>query len=137
MADPAKLRVDIQRSPLGRARGLGASKSGSHEWWVARVLAVALVPLSLWLLFSILGMLGASQAQVAAWAGYPVNTVLLLAFLIAAFHHMQLGVQATIEDYVHGESARIASLLALKGATALVALGAIVAVLNLAFTRIA
>jgi len=94
------------------------------------------VPLSIWFLFCVLGLLGATQAQVAIWAGQPVNTVLLLCFLLATFHHMQLGLQVVIEDYVHAEGARLASLMAIKGATALLALASVVAVLKLAFTRV-
>ena len=36
------------RSPLKRAQWLGSAKEGVEDWWIQRVTAVALVPLTLW-----------------------------------------------------------------------------------------
>ncbi|MBW8268025.1 succinate dehydrogenase, hydrophobic membrane anchor protein [Caldovatus aquaticus] len=120
------------RSPLGRVRGLGASKSGAHHWWLMRVTSVALLPLSIWLIFALAGLAGASHAEAAAFVGRPVNAVLLLAFLAAAFHHTAYGVQVIIEDYVRSEWGRIGGILAVKGLCALLWLAASLAVLRLA-----
>ena len=89
------------RTPLGRARGLGSAKSGSHHWWVQRVTAIALIPLMIWLAWSVISLLGAGQSEVQAWIAQPFNAALLLAVVIAVFHHAQLGMQVVIEDYVH------------------------------------
>ena len=75
MADPAKLHIDILRSPLGRARGLGAAKAGTHHWWASRVTSVALVPLSIWFLFCVLGLLGAGAIRPAIFARLPLREV--------------------------------------------------------------
>ena len=40
------------RSPLGRVRGLGSAKGGTHHWWMQRVTSVALLPLTLWFALS-------------------------------------------------------------------------------------
>ncbi len=40
--------IDIMRSPLGRARGLGSARAGATHWWMQRLTALALVPLTLW-----------------------------------------------------------------------------------------
>lgn len=134
MADSKTPQVVIMRSMLGRARGLGAAKSGTQHWKSQRVTAIALIPLSLWFVVSIFGLIGAPRAAVATWAAGPVTATLLLATIVALFQHMYLGVQVVIEDYVHAERPRVAWLLAAKGATALLALAAVVAVLKLAFT---
>jgi succinate dehydrogenase / fumarate reductase membrane anchor subunit len=133
MADPQKLHVEMMRSQLGRVRGLGAAKHGVGHWWAQRLTAVALVPLTLWFIFSVYGLIGLSQPEVAHWVAHPVNTVLLLALVVATFHHSQLGLQVVIEDYVHTEFARFASLLVVKGIHVLLVLAAIVAVLKLSF----
>ncbi|TLU72822.1 succinate dehydrogenase, hydrophobic membrane anchor protein [Lichenicoccus roseus] len=119
------------RSQLGRARGLGASKSGVEHWWVERVTAIALVPLTIWFIVSVLTLLHSDQPEVRQWAGRPVNTVLLLATVIMTFHHMQLGLQVVIDDYV--KKSHLAVTLLNKGAALLLGLFSIVAILKMAF----
>jgi len=134
MSDPKVPQIAIMRSMLGRARGLGAAKSGTQHWWSQRVTAIALIPLSLWFVISIFTLIGAPRSAVAAWASGPITATLLLATIAALFQHMYLGVQVVIEDYIHSERARMAALLATKGITALLVLAAAVSVLKLAFT---
>lgn len=132
MSDSNKApHVDMLRSPLGRARGLGAAHAGSHHWWVQRLTAVALVPLTVWFIFAVLGHLGASQADMAAWMGSPITMVLMLALIGATFHHLQLGLQTVIEDYVHEDGTRLTAMLAMKAACVLLALACIISVLRL------
>ena len=119
------------RSQLGRVRGLGASRSGVEHWWVERLTAIALVPLTIWFVVSVLTLLGAEQPVVVAWAGRPVNTVLLLALVIMTFHHMQLGLQVVIDDYVR--ASHLAVTLLNKGAAMMLGLFSIVAILKMAF----
>ena len=69
--------VDMLRSPLGRARGLGSARAGSAHWWGQRVTAVALVPLTLWFIWSVLHLTGASQGEVAVWMSSPVRLALI------------------------------------------------------------
>lgn len=122
------------RSPLGRARGLGSAKSGVEHWWGQRVTAVALVPLVIWLVFSLVCVVTAENADIAAWVAQPFNAVLLLLTLVALFHHSQLGCQVVIEDYVHHEGLKIISLVTMKLLHVGFAVGAIFAVLKIAFT---
>jgi len=121
------------RSMLGRARGLGAAKSGTAHWWSMKATSLALIPLTLWLLASVIGLIGQPRTAVAARVAGPVTATLLLATIAALFHHLYLGVQTVIEDYIHRERPRMAWLLLLKGATVLLALAAAVSVLKLAF----
>ncbi|HUB46140.1 MAG TPA: succinate dehydrogenase, hydrophobic membrane anchor protein [Acetobacteraceae bacterium] len=126
-------RVDTLRSPLGRARGLGAARAGSGHWWAQNLTSIALVPLSLWFICGMIRMIGASRQDVVTWLSSPLPMVLMLALIVATFHHLQLGVQVVIEDYVPGQGSRLVSLLLLKGACILLALLCIVSVLRLAF----
>jgi succinate dehydrogenase / fumarate reductase membrane anchor subunit len=126
---------DAMRSNLGRARGLGAARSGSAVWWAERMTSVALAPLTVWFVVSVISLTGATQAAVAHWASWPVNTVLLLALVAFTFHHMQLGLRVVIEDYVHHEGRKIASILAVQAVTILLALTCILAILGLAGYR--
>jgi len=120
------------RTPLGRVRGLGAAKGGTHHWWMQRVTSIALLPLTIWLVFSLATMPDTSWQAATGWIGRPFNAVLLLAFLAAAFHHMAAGLQVVVEDYVRGELARAGAVLAVKGVCALLWLSATLAVLRIA-----
>jgi succinate dehydrogenase / fumarate reductase membrane anchor subunit len=125
----------VMRSMLGRARGLGSAKSGTATWWAERVTSVALVPLTIWFVAAALylHMHGGGRPAVAHWAASPITATLLVALVLATFHHTQLGLQAVIEDYVHAEAVKTGALLAMKGVVALLALLALISVLKLAF----
>ncbi len=107
--------VDMLRSPLGRARGLGSARAGSKHWWAQRLTAIALVPLTLWFIWSVLHLAGGSREDVAEYLSSPVTMALMLSLIVATFHHLQLGMQVVIEDYVHQDGMKLALVLAVKG----------------------
>jgi succinate dehydrogenase / fumarate reductase, membrane anchor subunit len=124
-------QIDILRSPLGRARGLGSARAGSGHWWSQRLTALALVPLTLWFIFSVVHLAGAPHQAVIDWLSAPLTMGLMLALIVATFHHLQLGVQVVIEDYVHDERVKIGAVLAVKALCVLLALVCIVSVLKI------
>ncbi|MGY9057534.1 MAG: succinate dehydrogenase, hydrophobic membrane anchor protein [Alphaproteobacteria bacterium] len=121
------------RSPIAAARGLGSAKSGTEHWWVQRVTAVALVPLTIWFVISLIAHSGASYEEVRAWIGSPVPAVLMICLLAAMFHHAQLGLQVVIEDYIHHEPCKIGCILIVKGAAIFFGLLGIFSVAKIAF----
>lgn len=121
------------RTPLGRVRGLGSAKEGVGHWWLQRLTAIALVPLTLWFVVSLLFMARADYEELRAWIAAPLNTVLLSAMLFSLFYHTALGLQVIIEDYVHQEGSKIASLIAMKFLMALLGGISILSVLRIAF----
>lgn len=120
------------RSPLGRVRGLGSAKDGTGHWWAQRVTALALVPLVIWFVFSVIGIAGADYAAFTAWLSSPLVAGLMILLIVATFHHAQLGLQVVIEDYVHDEGVKVASLLAMKGLVVLFGVIGVLAVLKIA-----
>jgi len=120
-----------RRSELGRVRGLGSAKEGVRHWWAQRATAVALVPLSVWFLASLVCLLGGTRAELAAWLSSPFSAGLMLLFLLATFWHALLGLQVVIEDYVHHEGRKLATLFAVKGLILVLAAASVVAVLKL------
>jgi succinate dehydrogenase / fumarate reductase membrane anchor subunit len=99
------------RTPLSRVEGLGSARSGTEHFWKQRVTATALIPLTIWFLAAMLGLVGADQTAVMAWLHAPVHAVLMILFILAALKHMTLGVQVVIEDYVPREGQKIALLM--------------------------
>jgi succinate dehydrogenase / fumarate reductase, membrane anchor subunit len=95
------------------------------------VTAVALVPLGLWFVFLVIGLAGASRDVMTARISSPVSLSLMLALIVATFYHMWLGLQVVIEDYVHEERIKLASLLALRGACVLLTLICIISALKI------
>ena len=121
------------RTPLSRVRGLGSAKEGVTHWWAQRVTAVALVPLILWFVISLLSVAYADYETAITWVGRPLNTALLVVLLFSVYYHAQLGMQVVIEDYVHTEGAKLVSLLIMKFIMVLLGVSAILAVLRIAF----
>ena len=121
------------RSPLGRARGYGSAKDGTHHFWVQRVSAVALIPLTIWLVFSLARLPGSYEA-VRWWVHAPSVAIALVLFVSCALYHSMLGVQVVIEDYVGGEGAKIVGLLISRFAHTIAGVAGVFAVLKIALT---
>ena len=121
------------RSYLSRARGLGSTNEGVHHWRWQRITGIALIPLALWFVFSMIGLIGEDLSTVKAWVATHGNPILLTALIIAMFHHAQLGLQVIVEDYVHGEAAKASSLFIIKTIAVLCGMACIFAVLRLTF----
>lgn len=87
--------------PLRRAIGLGSAKSGTQHWWLQRLTAVALIPLSIWFLAALVAHTGADGATASAWLAQPWIALPTIVLLIVLFQHTRLGLQVVIEDYIH------------------------------------
>ena len=117
------------RSDLGRVRGLGSAKEGVQHWWIQRVTAIALIPLSLWFIACIVFLIDADHATAIRWLGAPMTLGLMSLFLIALVYHAVLGLQVVIEDYVHAHAAKITLLLLVQFAGWALAAAGIIAML--------
>lgn len=111
---------------------MGSAKSGTRQWWFERVTAIALLPLSLWLVASLIGLVGADHAVIVAWIRDPLVAVPLLLFAAIMFWHLQMGVKAVIEDYVHQEGVKIGALLLVNFAVVVLATAAVFSILKIA-----
>ena len=120
------------RSPLGGAVGLGSAKEGVEHWWLQRVTAVALVPLSVWFVVAIIRLVGADVDAVGDWVGRPLPAILLVLLLIASFYHAALGLQVVIEDYVHAELTKLGLVITVRLLCFAFAVAGIFAVLSMA-----
>lgn len=99
------------RSPLGRVLGKGSAGDGVGHWWLQRVTAVALLPLTAWFAISLLSLPLQSYDAVRGWLGQPWVAVFASLLVFTLAWHSKLGVQVVIEDYVHGKAAKTSLLL--------------------------
>ena len=120
-------------SPLARVRHLGSAKDGTHHWWMQRLTAIALVPLIIWFVISVISLVGADHGAVADWLGHPLSGSLMVLLIVATFYHAVLGLQVVIEDYFHKKGLKLALLLALQGAAILLGTVSLLSVLALMF----
>jgi len=120
------------RTPLNRVRGSGSTKEGAAHWWAQRITSVALVPLTLWFVFSAISMAGADYAAFKAWAGDYGRAVLFILLIISIFYHTQLGLQVVIEDYVHKEATKVTMMIVMKFVVYLCAVSSLLAILKFA-----
>ncbi|WPZ35392.1 succinate dehydrogenase, hydrophobic membrane anchor protein [Thalassobaculum sp. OXR-137] len=127
------MRSTSMRSTLGRVRHLGSAKEGAHHWWMQRLTALALVPLVLWFVVSVAGLSSLDYPAALVWIGSPSVAVTLVLLIGATFYHAQLGLQVVIEDYIHNEGLKLATLVLVKFAVIILAVASIFAVLKIAF----
>ena len=120
------------RTPLKNASGLGSAKEGVSHFMVQRLTAIALIFLSCWFLYFVLGLIGADYVNATAAVAKPWNAVLMVAFLVSTFWHAQLGMQVVIEDYVHSHGLALTAQIAVRFVCILGALASVFAVVRIA-----
>jgi succinate dehydrogenase / fumarate reductase membrane anchor subunit len=119
------------RTPLNKVYGLGSAKEGTDHFWKQRVTGLANIPLTLFLVGPIIALAGKDHSSVTAWLGSPLAAIAMMALILSGAIHMRLGMQVIIEDYVHGEGAKIISLMANTFFSILVGLSCMFAIIKL------
>jgi succinate dehydrogenase / fumarate reductase membrane anchor subunit len=119
------------RTPLARVRALGASHSGTGDFWRQRLTAVAMVLLIVPVIVVVMMLLGRNQAGAKEILGLPLVAIIMLLFIVASVWHMKIGMQVVIEDYVHSEMVKLAAIMANNFFSVAVALASIYAILKL------
>ena len=121
------------RSPLSRVLGMGSAKEGTAHWWAQRVTAIALIPLTLWLLFSLLALPDLDYDTVRIWLGVPISGFLAVLTVGVLAYHSYLGTQVIVEDYVTAPAAKVLMLLLLRFLYVLISGAGIFAILRVVF----
>jgi len=119
------------RTPLGRVRSLGSSHSGTSDFWHQRITAVATTVLIVPVIVVVLMLLGSNQAGAKQiFSSLPIAIIMLL-FIVASPWHMKIGMQVVIEDYIHNEKIKLASVMANNFFCIAVAFASIYAILKM------
>ena len=121
------------RSPLGRVLGLGSAKDGTGHWWAQRVTAIALVPLTLWFVFSLLTLPALDYETVHTWLAFPLTGFLAVLLVAVLSYHSYLGTIVIVEDYVHTGGMKVLTLMVLRFLYVLTGGAAIFAILRVVF----
>jgi succinate dehydrogenase / fumarate reductase membrane anchor subunit len=121
---------------IGRVRGLGSAKSGTHHWWLQRVTAAGNILLLLWFVASLLSLPAFDYQTVIKWLSSPITAVPMLLLVANVFWHLRLGLQVVIEDYQHDET-KVGLLILLNFYAIGLAALAIFSILRIAFRGIA
>ena len=119
------------RTPLARVRSLGASHSGTSDFWRQRLTAVAMTLLIVPVIVVVLMLIGSNQAGAKQiFSSLPIAIIMLL-FIVASAWHMKIGMQVVIEDYVHNEKLKLISIMLNNFFSIAVALASTYAILKL------
>ena len=121
------------RSPLSQALGLGSAQDGTGHWWAQRVTSIALIPLTLWFLFSLLTLPSFDYDTVRTWLAVPFTAFLAVLLVAVTSYHSYLGTIVIVEDYVHASGMKILSLMMLRFLYVLAGGAGIFAILRLVF----
>ena len=121
------------RSPLGRVLGAGPARDGVRHWWLQRLTSIALVPLTIWFVVSLLALPSLGHGTLVAWMSQSSTALLLILLVLVAVWHSQLGLRVVVEDYVHGTGTRTLALVLILFTHVLLAAAGVFAVLRVAF----
>ena len=136
MSKPAVL-TDSYKTPLSRARGLGAAHTGVGGFLAERTSWMALIPLALWGVWSAFAAAPRGYAGAVAFLHSPVNATLAVLLMALGFYHVRLVVKEALEDYVADHHLRMATLLLNTAVAVLGGALAVVSILKVAFQAVA
>ena len=126
--------MNALRNPLERAINHGSAGSGVHHWWAQRFTAILLVPLMVWLVWTLALLAGADYATARDWIASPWNATMAILLAGSTFYHARLGVQVVIEDYVHHRALEVSLQILVAIAALAGAVVSFIAILKVAFT---
>lgn len=121
------------QTPLSRVKGLGSAKEGTDHFWAQRISAIALVPLVLWLAFSIASLPGMDYLTIREWLSQPFNAIVMILFIVAGFSHARLGLQVVAEDYIGSHGPRTALVIAITFAAVALGVTGVFSIMRIAF----
>jgi succinate dehydrogenase / fumarate reductase membrane anchor subunit len=124
------------RTPLARAKGLGASGHGAEHWWLHRMTAVSNIPLVLGFVIIVAALAGSDYERAIAIVSHPIVAIVLILAVISVTNHMRLGMQLPIEDYIHQKGWKLAALIANNFYAVAIAVACLYAIVKVSLGRV-
>lgn len=101
-------------TPIGRVRGTGAARGGTHHWLMQRFTAAGNLLGAGFLGISLLILPDLSYNTLRDWIVGPIPATAMVLLVISTFWHARLGLQVLVEDYVHTPGNKLAAMVALN-----------------------
>ncbi len=122
------------KTSRAQVRGLGSAKSGTDHWWTQRISAISLALLAPFFFVTFAIAIGRPWDEAVVLYKYPFNAIVAALFILAVFHHINLGLQVVIEDYIHAPALRTGMLIGLKLLCGLLGFAAAFSIAMIAFS---
>ena len=87
-----------------------STKTGSHHWLLQRISAIALIPLVVWFLYSVVVISQDVDANLVVFFAYPLNAILSILLIIASLYHGSIGLAVVFEDYIASKPSRLIAI---------------------------
>jgi succinate dehydrogenase membrane anchor subunit len=100
------------KTDYSRVHGLGSAHEGAHHFWVQRITAITLIPLTVFFVFPFASALGSGYEAVRATYQNGWHAFIAISLIIVVLWHLKLGLEVIIDDYVHSKPLRLTLLLA-------------------------
>jgi succinate dehydrogenase / fumarate reductase, membrane anchor subunit len=130
-AVPSDMTALRDETMLRHVRQFGSARDGLSEWRLQRLTAIALIPLSLYFVASVLWLATSERITAAAWLASPVTALLVMLFVLAGLAHALVGLRSVFLDYVHTRARLVAAGLFVRAAAVLLAGASVLAILKL------
>jgi succinate dehydrogenase / fumarate reductase membrane anchor subunit len=118
-------------SVLRRVRHLGSARDGLREWRLQRLTALALIPLGLYFVASMLRLATSGRITAAQWLASPISALLVILFVLAGLAHMFAGLRSVFLDYVHTRARLVLAQLLVRAVAVILTGASVLAVLKL------
>ena len=121
----------LSQNSLRKVIKMQSKSNGVVHWKLQRISAIAMIPLVLWFVSSLVSSLTNTYDQSVSWLQSPLNATGLVLLFGTLYFHAASGLQVVIEDYVHNEGLKIMSLILIKLLSILLGVLSILCVLKI------
>ena len=121
----------LSQSCLKKVMKMQSKSHGVVHWKLQRISAIAMIPLIIWFVSSLVFSLINGYDQSITWLQSPINATGMVLLFGTLYFHAASGLQVVIEDYVHSEGLKIMSLILIKLLSVLLGVLSILCVLKI------
>ena len=121
----------LSQSCLKKVMKMQSKSHGVVHWKLQRISAIAMIPLIIWFVSSLVFSLINGYDQSITWLQSPLNATGMVLLFGTLYFHAASGLQVVIEDYVHNEGLKIMSLILIKILSVLLGVLSILCVLKI------
>ena len=121
----------LSQSCLKKVMKMQTKSYGVVHWKLQRISAIAMIPLIIWFVSSLVFSLINGYDQSINWLQSPLNATGMILLFGTLYFHAASGLQVVVEDYVHNEGLKIMSLILIKLLSVLLGVLSILCVLKI------